>query len=62
MRKFICPSSLAIARKSEESDVGRLKHLLPSTCDVVGVVAPGIVGKTSCPSFPVFDGNVSAIV
>ncbi|XP_050971602.1 F-box only protein 22 [Labeo rohita] len=41
------------ARKSEESDVGRLKHLLPSTCDVVGVVAPGIVVTPSgSPSSP----------
>lgn len=60
MRRFTCllPSFLVTARKFENevaSDpVEKLRHLLPSTCDVVGVVASGIVGKTNCPSFPAF--------
>ncbi len=60
MRRFprSPPSSRVTARKCENevaSDpVEKLRRLLPSNCDVLGVVASGIVGKSNCPSFPVF--------
>lgn len=60
MRRLTCTLqySLVAARRCEEeveSDpVKKLKRLLPSSCDILGIVTPGIVGKCTRPSFPVF--------